>query len=264
MITPEPLDPRRFLEAAIEIVDTTDRLILEQVAGGFTHRLKADRSFVTEVDFAVERFIRSELARRFPGHGIIGEELDDVAPASGFSWVIDPIDGTMSLRHGIPLYGTLLALMQDGEPIVGVVSLPAIQSRAWAGRGLGAFVNGERQILVDLDSDEAVDEEVIAIGERRQFTPFGLEDHFDRLMQHHPSVRVYCDCFGHLLAFQGAVGAMVDYGLRIWDWAASRVIIEEAGGVFEIVGEHEVAGERRYNVILGKPRVVRRIREILK
>jgi histidinol phosphatase-like enzyme (inositol monophosphatase family) len=256
------LDPfllRPMLEAAINIVDHTDALIRDRYEMDFTHRKKADRSVVTDIDLAVEEYVRNEIARRFPEHGVIGEEMGSSHPDRRLQWVIDPIDGTMSLRHRIPLFGTLLALLDGERPVVGVVSLPMIGERAWAARDLGAFVNGERSRLNDVAEGDIVDE-IIAIGERRQFTAVDREAHFDELIRAHPGVRVYCDCFGHMLAFRGSVGAMIDYGLRIWDLAPSRLIIEEAGGVFEIVGEHDGDGATRYDVILGKPTVVRWIK----
>jgi len=249
-------DLATFLTAALEVADATDGVIRTHVASGFSSRHKADRSFVTDVDLAVEQHVRDEIGRRFPEHGILGEELEDTTSRGDYTWVVDPVDGTMSLTHGIPLYGTLIALLDRGEPVVGVISLPGISARAWAARGAGAWVDGERITLRSVDDDEAIMDEVIAVGERRQFVAVGLEEPFDRLMRSHPGVRVYCDCFGHLLAIRGAAGAMVDYGLRIWDWAPSRVIVEEAGGVFEIVGEREIDGEKRYDVLLGKPPVV--------
>ncbi len=170
--------------------------------------------------------------------------------------MIDPIDGTHSLRHRIPLFGTLLALLENDRPIVGVVSLPELGRIYHAARGQGAYRNHQRLEIHDVAGEEEILEEVIATGERRQFVHAGREDRFDRLMQRHPGVRTYCDCFGHGLVFDGSAGAMVDFDLRIWDVSASRIIVEEAGGRFELVDRREDSGLERYDVVFGKPSVV--------
>jgi fructose-1,6-bisphosphatase/inositol monophosphatase family enzyme len=248
---------RGFLRRAEEIALAARQVTLGAVRRGFTHQRKPDRSFVTEVDVEVEKTIRGLLRKHFPEHGVIGEELDERVADSVYSWVVDPIDGTHSLRHGIPLFGTLLALMEDQRPVVGVLDLPGLGTLYSAGIGLGAFLNGESLRTRGLDGAEPIEQEVIAIGERKQFLNGGTELVFDTLMGAHPSVRTYCDCFGHALAIEGAVGAMVDYGLRVWDLAATEVLVKEAGGKFiRLRVEPGSDGEPRHDVVFGKPHVV--------
>lgn len=247
----------QLLVEARQIVGETRAIIVHAFDTGFEHRLKPDRSFVTDVDFAVEEKIRSILASRFPSHGIIGEELPRQESSSDFNWVIDPIDGTRSFRHRVPLFGTLLALMWKGEPVLGVMDLPGIDKTYSAAQGIGAFCNETRLELADLPGDDGIEREIIAIGERQQFVSAEKTEVFDRLMQSHPSVRTYCDCFGHGLAIEGAVGAMVDFDLRLWDMVASKVLVEQAGGRYvclEQRGDDRV--QARFDVVLGKPRVV--------
>ena len=102
-----------------------------------------------------------------------------------------------------------------------------------------------------------MEQEIIGIGDRQQFVSAGRTDVFDMLMRAHPGVRTYTDCFGHALALEGCVGAMVDFDLRLWDTMASKVLVEEAGGRYVC---SQRAGkelrEHRFDVILGKPRVV--------
>ena len=111
--------------------------------------------------------------------------------------------------------------------------------------------------LEDLPGDEPMEKEIIGIGDRHQFVSAGRTKVFDGLMQAHPGVRTYTDCFGHALALEGAVGAMVDFDLRLWDTMASKVLMEEAGGryvCFQRAGKE--LRDHRFDVILGKPRVV--------
>lgn len=246
------MKPRFLLREALRLADGSRRLIRRALDRGFKVRAKSDKSPVTDADLAVERFLRRELSRRFPDHGILGEEFPERNPGAEYQWILDPIDGTLSFTRGIPLFGTLIALQRRGQPLVGVIDHPALGERCWAAAGLGAFRNGRRVILKDLPPGARVEREVLAACDRAQFSRVGREKVFDRLSRSLPHLRVYSDCFGHTLAMSGAVGAMVDYGIKIWDIAASQVIIPEAGGRFEIV---ERLGEA-YNTVLGKPRAV--------
>ena len=246
-----------MLSDGCDIVRQTRALIEAALETGFTHRSKADGSFVTDVDIAVEEKVRTLLASRFPAHRIVGEELPETGSGHALTWVIDPIDGTKSFRHGVPLYGTLLALLHGEEPILGIIDLPGLDRTYSAARGLGTRCNGGVLTLDDLPGDEGLEKEIIGIGDRQQFVSAGRADVFDALMQAHPGVRTYTDCFGHALALQGSVGAMVDFDLRLWDTMASKVLMEEAGGryvCFRRTGNE--LREHRFDVILGKPRVV--------
>lgn len=246
-----------ILTEADQIVRETRRIIRAALRKGFEHRLKADRSFVTDVDLAVEDKTRRMLRQRFPEHGILGEERGGDRPGSDYQWIIDPIDGTHSLRHRVPLFGTLLALLHRDEPVLGVIDLPALDKTYSGARGLGTKCNGRVMRVADLGPGQPLEEEIISVGERPQFTHAGKARVFDHLMKLHPSVRTYCDCFGHALAIEGAVGAMVDFDLRIWDTSATAVLVAEAGGKYvSMVRTGTSLEDCRYDVVFGKPRVV--------
>ena len=253
---PPGADLEKFLAAAERAAAVAREVVVRTVREGFDHRLKPDRSFVTDVDLEVERALRDELLGAFPDHGFVGEELPASEAGSDLVWVVDPIDGTHSLRHGVPLYGTLIALLCHGQPVAGVVDLPGLDQRYAAARGLGAYRNGRHLHTRDLRRG-TVEEEILAIGERKQFEKNGQTEIFDLLTRAHPSLRTYCDCFGHALAIEGAAGAMIDFGLRIWDVAASRVLTEEAGGKFVYLARPEdPAAAGPFDVVFGKPWVV--------
>jgi fructose-1,6-bisphosphatase/inositol monophosphatase family enzyme len=258
-------DLLRFRNVAEAIVRETRAVVLAALGREIPHRLKADGSFVTDVDLHVEDLVRSRLAATFPEHGILGEERAGPTGTAEYLWVVDPIDGTHSLRHRIPLFGTILALRRGGRSILGVIDLPMLDRTYVGVEGFGAYRNGERVELTDVQAPEDIAREVIATGERRQFVGAGREDAFDRLMRAHGSVRTYCDCFGHALAIEGAVGAMVDFNLRLWDVAATEVLIREAGGVFEHVAMRgsSAPAEEMHDVVFGKPGVVAWVRGIL-
>lgn len=223
---------------------------------------KADNSFVTRADKETEQFIREHLSSAFPDHNILGEEFPTIDKGSSYTWVIDPIDGTHSFKLGIPLYGTLLCLLEDKKPLVSVIDLPAVDKHYTAALGQGVTCNGTPVSIGSLD-EIAIFDEVIATGERGQYVSSNQTPLFDKLMQTHPHVRTYCDCFGHTLATEGLVGAMVDFNIRIWDCMATVLLIEEAGGKAVCVGTRMDDDQLRYDWVFGKPAMVDWICETL-
>ena len=252
---------RRFYTAALGFVAASRRVILRKMTTGFRKRLKADASYVTDADLAAERVLRHAIAGRFPGHGIIGEEFPPTNPGSDFQWILDPIDGTLSFTHGIPFFGTIIGLHHRGRPLVGIIDHPALGLCYSAGAGLGCYRNGRR---VRIRPPVDLEREVIATGDRGRFVACRRARSFDDLMREHPQVRAYADCLGHTLAAEGSVGAMVDYGVRLWDIAATRILVEEAGGRYVQIYRSRRAEPTIYGIICGKPAVVKRLLPIFR
>ena len=246
-----------LLEKAREISQQTRALINEALKRPFSYEIKEDNSFVTDIDLAVERRIRTILNTSFPSHSIVGEELPSQVSNSDYQWIIDPIDGTHSLRHRVPLFGTILALRYRGAPVLGLIDLPGI-NRCYSGAtGLGAWCDGRRLKVRDLEEGEMLGREIISVGDRVQFLNAGKTAALDRLLGAHSSVRSYCDCFGHCMALEGSIGAMLDPGLRIWDVVASVVLAREAGCKFcWLQSDDESRFGGRYDIVFGKPAVV--------
>ncbi|MDX1584571.1 MAG: inositol monophosphatase family protein, partial [Thermoanaerobaculia bacterium] len=193
--------------------------------------------------------LRESILSRWPDHSILGEEQGATEGKSAYSWTIDPIDGTMSLRNGVPLFGTILALHADSEPLLGIIQLPMLDRCYWAAKGLGTRCNGR---IVSIDGASDIEGEIIALGDRAQFARAGREAVFDELMRRHSWARTYTDCFGHAMVIEGSVGAMADFDLNAWDVGATKILIEEAGGRFErLPGDPE-----KWNVVFGKPAIV--------
>src|SRR4051812_43590859 len=137
------IDPE-LLDVAVSLVRAAGELTLQWFRQpGLEIERKGDGTPVTEADKAAERFLREQIADRFPDDTIIGEEEADVAGTSGRTWIIDPIDGTKAFTHGVPLYTNLLAVDDGQGPAVGVINMPALSEIVYAGRGLGCFCNGE-------------------------------------------------------------------------------------------------------------------------
>jgi histidinol-phosphatase len=248
---------KHFLEKGLEIIHEAEHVLLKAKEQGFSYRLKSDKSVVTDADLEVEKTIRESIGRTFPGHAILGEELPDKVLDSDFQWIIDPIDGTRSFRHGIPLYGTILALKFRGKSVLGIINLPELNICVCGAEGLGTSSCGKKLHLTGQIERMPVEEEIIAIGERRPFIRSNEINVFDTLMKSHPCVRTYCDCFGHVLTLLGSVGAMVDFDLKSWDMAATEILIQEAGGKFVILDSRPVDNTgSSYDVVFGKSHVV--------
>ncbi|MBD3300306.1 MAG: hypothetical protein GF347_03060 [Candidatus Moranbacteria bacterium] len=258
------MDNQIFLDFALKTVKKTRSFIQTKIETGFNVSTKKDHSLVTEVDKETEKLIRQEIEKKFPDHGIVGEEFGTKNEKAKFKWFLDPIDGTLSFSNRIPLYGTILALHRENEPIVGVIDHPGLNQSCYALKDRGAFLNGKKITVKDIDSLEDLKKEIIATGDIIQFKLVKEEALYEKLLKEHEFTRTIPDCFGHTLAAQGSVGAMVDFDLSPWDLAATKLIIEEANGKFKLFKKTQLPnGTAKQNVIFGKPKVVDWLCEIL-
>jgi len=187
---------------------------------------KADGSPVTEADRAAERVIRAHLRAAFPDFGVLGEEFgsDD---GSGPQWIVDPIDGTIAFSRGIPLFTTLIALVEDGESILGLIDCPSLNERYVGWRNGGCRRNGTP---TRVSQETNLQRAIVSHGDPFCFDRFGARDAFTRLAREVPMLRGYTDAFGHAQVLGGGVDAMIDLDLNPWDAAATQVLVAEAGG----------------------------------
>jgi histidinol phosphatase-like enzyme (inositol monophosphatase family) len=190
---------------------------------------KGDGTPVTEADRAAERVIRATLRQACPDFAIHGEEYgkDEGTEADGPCWLVDPIDGTIGFSRGIPLFTTLIALLVDGEPQLGLIDCPTVSERFVGWRGGGVRRNG-KSVSVSQESD--LRKAVISHGDPYCFDLFDKRPLFDRMAREIPMLRGYCDAFGHAQVVSGGVAAMVDLYLNPWDAAPAQVLVPEAGG----------------------------------
>src|SRR6267142_2209415 len=137
----EPL--KQLLDFAVDIAREAGKITWRHHQGPFVAERKADNSFVTIADREAEAYLRTRIEEAFPEDSILGEEEGEQSGSSNRRWILDPIDGTYSFVHGVPLYGVLIGLEIDGEPALGVVNLPALGEHVSAAHGLGCFWNGE-------------------------------------------------------------------------------------------------------------------------
>ena len=211
--------------------------------------IKRDGSPVTEADRRAERAMRELLAEATPEIGVVGEEFGGEAPPSGRHWLLDPIDGTIAFSRGIPLFSTLVALVEDGEPVLGLIDLPALGERYVGWKGGGCRRNGE-PTLISREADLA--QAIVSHGDPFTFDLFGRRDVFERMARRIPLLRGYTDAFGHALVLGGGVGAMVDLHLTPWDAAATQVLVPEAGGRCVTLPPYE----GKLGLVFGSPALV--------
>lgn len=251
----------QFYSRALEFSASARKLIFSRLAGGFDVRRKPDRSYVTSADLEVEQHLRGLIQGHFPEHGVIGEEFPPANPTADFQWIMDPIDGTEDFVQRMPAFGSILALHYRGQPVVGVIDHPVLDINVSAAFGLGARHNGRSIRLADIDASAIDGSERVMLPARANFTKHRDDGAlFDRLARAHPNHRIYRSCFTHSCAVLGMVEAAVDYGNAVWDLAASRVLIEEAGGKFILVQERQTPGFGWvYGAVMGKPTMVDRL-----
>jgi len=229
------IDVRGLLAFALELADEADRISMSFYRGELGTTEKADGSLVTRADKAVEARLRELIAERYPDHAILGEEQGYSEGVVGAGrWIVDPIDGTHGFARNLPVWACLIAFECEGVVQVGVASAPALGTRWWAGRGLGAY---RGQILGGVGH----------AGERIRVSQVGTiaESHvlnggMKYALRRWPNAqavndlawreRGYGDFWAHCLVAEGAAEAMFEYGPSAWDLAALIVIVEEAGG----------------------------------
>ncbi|MCM0677964.1 histidinol-phosphatase [Micromonospora phytophila] len=209
---------------------------------------KPDLTPVSDADTAVEREIRALLAEHRPGDGLLGEEYGE-QPASGPEgrrWVVDPIDGTKNFIRGVPVWATLIALLEHDRPVAGLVSAPALGRRWWAARGEGAYAGpdlaGGAPIRVSGVRDLA--DASFCYSSLTGWEAAGRLDAVLQLMRDTWRSRAYGDFYGYMLLAEGALDVMVEPELSLWDIAALVPIVTEAGGTFtDLTGRPAPGGD---------------------
>lgn len=210
------------------------RLTLQYFQKSIDVERKADESPVTLADREAEQLLRRQISADFPDDAILGEEFGETAGASGFRWILDPIDGTKSFISGVPLYGTLVGIEHRGEAVAGVIEIPALAESVVAARGGRSWYQSGDQTPVPAKVASAGDlgEGLFVTTQRDSFDQREAGAVFTELESRAGITRSWGDCYGYLLVATGRALLMVDPFVNVWDTAALQPIIEEAGGVF--------------------------------
>lgn len=207
--------------------------------GGYRIERKSDASPVTEADRASEAILRRELLGAFPDDAFLGEETGQTAGGSGYEWVVDPIDGTKSFIHGVPLYSTLVGCRRDDRTLLGVIAVPALDEVAYARVGGGAWFvrGGGTAVQASVSGERTLSRSLVCSSD---FVDFGARTAGevagraarDRIEVAAGLTRTWGDGYGYLLVATGRAEVMVDPKMNAWDAAAVAVIVREAGGRF--------------------------------
>ncbi|WP_199511561.1 histidinol-phosphatase [Nucisporomicrobium flavum] len=227
------------------LADTADSISMARFRALDLHvQSKPDLTPVSDADTAVEQAIRSTLARARPRDGVIGEEFgSSTAPAGQGNrhWVIDPIDGTKNFIRGVPIWGTLIALMEGERPVAGLVSAPALGRRWWGALGHGAYAGKHQRAAtkISVSGVRRLSDASLAYASLPDWEKAGYLEPMLDLMRDTWRSRGYGDFYGYMLLAEGAVDAMVYPNLSLWDVAALIPIVLEAGGSFT-----DLAGQR--------------------
>lgn len=209
------------------LADAASPLTLGRFRQSFEVDTKRDESPVTIADRETEAELRAMIARRYPDHGILGEEHGRERLDAEYVWVIDPIDGTRSFISGWPLWGTLIALLRDGRPLLGVIDAPAVGERWSAQVGEPTRLNGEPCRVSGCET----------LAEARFYTTspfyFAADERkgLDQVMEQAALVRFGGDCYGYGLLASGHIDLIIETGLEPYDYLALVTVVEGAGGV---------------------------------
>ncbi len=220
------------------LADTADSIAMARFRSlELEVKVKPDLSPVTEADTAIEEALRGTLGRARPRDGVIGEEFGETPAAAGPGnrrWVIDPIDSTKNFVRGVPIWGTLIALMEGDEPMVGLVSAPALGRRWWAARGHGAYAgrHSTNATKLKVSGVQRLADASFCYSSLTGWDEIGRLDGVIDLCRQSWRSRAFGDFYGYVLVAEGAVDAMAEPEVMLWDLAALVPIVTEAGGTF--------------------------------
>jgi histidinol phosphatase-like enzyme (inositol monophosphatase family) len=209
------------------------------LAQNFNISSKKDGSEVTTADIEAELMARERLLQAFPSDGFLGEEHGEVIGSSGFRWIVDPIDGTASFARGVPLFGTLIGLEFNGEPIAGVASLPALEENISAVVGGGLRHQGSKGTGVS--SVATLENAMVCTTSYDYFKQTKSESLYSNLLSCGCSLRGWSDCYGYMLLCTGRIDAVVEPLLFPWDIIPWLPIIKEAGGKYSQIARGGIA-----------------------
>jgi histidinol-phosphatase len=240
------------LALAHVLADTADSISLARFkAQDLRVDSKPDMTPVSDADTAVEQAISAALSRTRPRDGMLGEEFGERA-GNGASraggprrWVVDPIDGTANYVRGVPVWATLIALLDGDEPVVGLVSAPAMRQRWWAARGGGAYTGRQRSSATAIKTSAVtqLSDASLSYSSIGDWSDAGRGESFLGLTRQVWRTRAYGDFYSYVLLAEGAVDIAIEPEVSLWDLAALVPIVTEAGGRFtDLAGRPGPAG----------------------
>lgn len=257
-------DLKSRLDFALNVALEASELILTYYQNpGLAVEQKLDMSPVTAADRGAEELIRQRLAVAFPQDAVLGEEFPETPGTSGFRWILDPVDGTKSFVHGVPLFGTLIGVEFAGECVVGVCRFPALNEVVYASRGTGCWwqIGQQPPMRAQVSQVSQLDSATFCQTNILRWEAVGRWTALMTMLRSVGLSRGWGDCFGHVLVATGRAEIMVDPSLNPWDAAALVPILQEAGGEFvDWSGQPTIYGGSGISVV---PALKQQVLEIL-
>lgn len=220
---------RNFIESVLQEAS----IIANQRFGKVKGTAKPDNTVLTETDIEIGRLILDRIEQVYKNHNVIDEEAGVLDKQSRFTWVVDPIDGTANFALGIPLYGTMLGLLENDSPIAGGIALPYFTEIYIAEKGWGGYCNG---IELAVSGETDLSEVLVAYGvDGHPEDPDITKEEMPLLAEiilRVRNLRTSNSVFDALMVANGKYGAVLNRTSKIWDNVAQQIIVEEAGGVY--------------------------------
>ena len=217
------LPDKTIIDFANRLADASGEILRAAYRQPIAAIRKSDASPVTAADREVESTLRTLIEAQYPDHGIVGEEFGVARPDARYKWVLDPIDGTRSFIAGYPLFTTLISLVCDGVPVLGIIDQAILRER-WVG------VEGKVDPGLRRDDKKKLGSAVIATTSIDYFTPVQLET-FQKLKSQCANTVLGGDAYAYAMLASGQIDIVVDAGLKPYDFCALKPVIEGAGGV---------------------------------
>jgi myo-inositol-1(or 4)-monophosphatase len=234
------MESQNFIQFTQELAQASGEIIRKYFRSALHIDTKIDQTPVTIADREAERIMRQMIQERFPDHGILGEEFEDISPDAEYQWVLDPIDGTKTFVSGTYLFGTLIALLRDGKPLIGVINNP-VTDQFLVGDGQTTWLNS---VPVKVRDCQSIEEATLLVTSHLNVERYRDITAFNDLIHQVQLYRTWGDCHGYYLVATGYADIMIDPVMHIWDVAALIPIVEGAGGkITDYFGGNPMSGE---------------------
>ena len=238
-----------YLKVALRAAEEAAKISRHYYAGNFTVTTKADLTPVTQADVECEQAIRRIILEQFPEHGFYGEETGRTREDADYLWLVDPIDGTKGFVRQYPFFSTQIALLHNAQIIVGVSCGTMMDELAWAEKGQGAFLNGKRLAVSNIDDP---DRAAVSVGNLKSLAASPGWAALGNIVERADRIRGYGDFYHYHLLAAGKIEAVIESDVNILDIAALSIIVSEAGGVFTDLNGAPVALQTR-SVLAANP-----------
>ena len=217
-----------LLEFANSFADISKEILKKKFQNSFDVEKKPDGSYVTNIDKEIELIFREKVEKKYPNHGVIGEEFGDNKNVSEYTWIIDPLDGTHNFISGKPLFGTLISCLKNQKPIIGIVDIPILDERWHGGKEIGVMLNNKKCKNQKFKKD--FNELIISSTSLLMFK--GNDEKLIRNIYKKIRFPVFgADCYSYGLLLSGKIDLIIEASLKPWDYLAQVSLIEEQGGV---------------------------------